>query len=471
MKLKKNQLQRELTIFREIVLLILLLPLTLNLHAQVTIGGGASPQDYSVLELISSGKRGLRMPHMGTSERDKISDPSSFKTDAKGQGLTIFNTTSGCIEFWNIAEKQWMSLCGEKTGLVEFSSCELIKVIGVYDMDRPLSQQTVRIDIPVVVKKQGLYSYSAMCNGVTFRASGMFTSLGPVTVSLFVDPDGGNPISTGTYPATVTISPVYADPDPTTVICNNLSIKFVSRSTSILKILNIAGDENFTGLTSDGGNHSSTTVYSTIGRWLQGASTTIDGTLVASPITYSGTSAVQVVNVDYKSMAQLQNALKDASIVWVGATEKYSYGFAQLLKEWSKAGKGIIMITGDKIGESTVSDALGYYIEDGSASTGTFYGTRLPQLFSSTFGAPFNLGDGLQIGYSGSNCGYVSSNNGVTFMTVSSHVYPSAFADIDNEVFIFGDKFGSVSSGTTWNNFAKILVDIFAWSMKNAPIN
>jgi hypothetical protein len=54
-------------------------------------------------------------------------------------------------------------------------------------------------------------------------------------------------------------------------------------------------------------------------------------------------------------------------------------------------------------------------------------------------------------------------------MTVDG--YPSAFADLSNGVFIFGDKFGSVSSGDRWNNFARVLTDIFVWSLKNAPIH
>lgn len=444
----------------------------LTVRAQVTIGAETAPKSYSILELVSNGSGGLRLPHMSTAERNQLSDPSTFKSDADGQGLTIYNTTSGCIEFWNIEERQWISLCGEKTGLVDFSNCELIKVVGVYDMDKPLNLQTVRIDIPVVVRKQGVYSYSATCNGVTFSATGLFTSLGPITVNLFIDPAGGTPTSAGTYPATVTISPVDASPspDPITVTCNNVNVKFVSRSTSTLKILNIAGNENYTGLIT-GGNYNTNTVYARIGTWLQGGSAAIDGTTLQAATTYSGTQAIQVVNIAYNSMASLQEHLQDASIVWAGASENYSYGFAQLIREWNISGKGVVMVTGDKVAESTVSDALGYYVEDGSTAIGTTRCSLLPQVFSSTNGAPFNLGDGLQIPYSGANCGYVSSNSGVVFMRVSTYNYPSAFADIDRSVFIFGDKFGAGTTvNTNWNNFAKVLADIFAWALKTAPI-
>lgn len=444
--------------------------------AQVTIGSNKAPESYSILELVTVGTEGgLRLPQLTTSQRNALGLHTLSDQDKKknARGLAIFNTETKCFEFWN--SEEWISLCsGQEPGLVNFSNCDLIKVVGVYDMDKGLGEQTVRIDVPVVVKKLGTYQYSAVCNGVNFMAVGTFINLGPTTVSLYVDSSVGNPVSVGTHPATVTITPVDAIPDPVSIVCNNVNIKFVNRSSSTLKILNIAGDKNKTGLTSSGGNHTTNTVYDFLGKWItSGIGVTIDGIPANAAKTYAGTQNVQIVNVPFTSMATLQDHLQDASIVWCGASLDYSFGFAQLLREWFAAGKGIIMITGDKIEESTVSDALGYYIEDGSASNGSTKCSRLPQVFSTSVGgAPYNLGDGLTIPHSGSNCGYISSNKGVVFMTVGSGGYPSAFADIDNGVFIFGDKFGETTStsSTEWKNYAKVMVDIFAWSLKNAPI-
>lgn len=450
------------------------------IQAQVTIGSGKTPENFSVLELVTTDtKGGLRLPQLDTEGRNNLSLSTLSDQNQKNsaRGLAIFNTETKCFEFWNSME--WISLCtGQELGLVNFSNCDLIKVVGVYDMDSPLNDQDVRIDIPVNVKKLGTYKYSAVCNGVTFSAIGTFVNLGPTTVSLYVDISGSAPTATGTFQATVTITPVAGDPDPTTVVCNNVSIKFVKRSSATLKILNISGDENNTGLTSSGGNYTANSVYARIGTWLAGGSQTMGSiTVPQNSIYYSGTQSITIVDVPYSSMATLQNNLEDASIVWAGASEKYSNGFAQLIREWNKAGKGIVITTGDKIAESTISDALGYYIEDGSAAYGLTLCSVLPQVFSSAapYEAPFNLvgvDDGIDIGRSGANCGYVLSNNGVVFMKVASN--PSAFADIDNGVFIFGDKFGAIDviayNSTYWNNYAKVLVDIFAWSLKNAPI-
>ncbi|MDH6307185.1 hypothetical protein M2451_002419 [Dysgonomonas sp. PFB1-18] len=444
-----------------------------NVKAQVTIGDGTPPQDFSVLEISTAEtKGGLRLPQLTTTQRNSLSLPTISEDNKKerAKGLAIFNTETKCFEFWNSME--WISLCnGQEPGLVEFTDCDKITVTGAYDMDKPLKDQNVRIEVPVNVTKMGSYVYSAVCNGITFEGRGNFVNLGPTTVSLYIDIAGGTPTAAGTFNATVTITPVDGDPDPITVVCTSTQIKFLKRSEATLKILNLAGDQNSTGLTSTGGNYSSSSVYTAVGNWLRGASTSIVGTTLSAPRVYAGTLNVEIINVPISGeMAVLQTYIEEASIIWVGASEIHHYGAGVLINEWSKAGKGIVMITGDKAAESTVPNALGYYIEDGSSAYGSVYGSRLPEVFSSANGAPFNIGTISQgIGYSGSNCGYVSSKTGTVFMNVDG--YPSAFADLSNGVFIFGDKFGSVSSGDRWNNFAKVLTDIFVWSLKNAPIH
>lgn len=421
------------------------------------------PDPNSVLE-VKSTEKGVLLPRVTMDQRNAINPGEN------SNGLTVYNTTTSCYSVWNAESKSWTELCPEQTALVDFSSCDLIKVVGVYDMDKPISAQTVRIDVPVRVLKLGKYNYSASCNGVTFSASGTFVNIGPTTVSLYVNTSGGTPTSPGTYPATVIITPVEGT--PSTVTCSdNINVKFINRSTATMKVLNIYGNTRNTGLTSSGGNYSSSSVYAAVGTWLKsGGTITIGGQTGQRATSFSGTANIQVVDVAITSLAVLQSELQDASIVWMASATGVSNGFAQLVAEWYKAGKGVLMITGDKDDESTVADACGYYIEDGSAATGTTWGSRLPQVFSKTNGAPFEVGDGLSIGYDGSNCGYISSNKGVSIMSVTSNRYPSAFADIDNGIFIFGDKFGYVSSGTTWNNFGWVLTDIFAWSLKNAPI-
>jgi hypothetical protein len=445
---------------------------SMSANAQVTIGSGNMPSVQSLLDIdASSVKKGLHLPRITTAERNAlVNDQSSAADKASANGLAIYNTETDCFEYWNAEE--WISLCEGNSvsyGLVTFGSCDLIEVVGFYDMDKAINEQTMRIDIPVTVKKMGYYKYTGEVNGVTFVAEGNFITLGPSIVSMF--PTSGAPTNenTNTYNMDAIIAPVEGNVDPEPCA---IPVTFFRRSDATLKILNFPGNTRYTGLIS-GTNYSANTVYGTVGDWLDGDATTIDGTALPAATTVAGAGNVIVKSIPATTkLADIQRELATASIVWVGSSDAYTPTMAQLLADWSKMGKGIILITGDKTSESVVSDALGYYIEDGDAATGTFYGGRLPQIFDAANGAPFNLGNGLSIGYSGDNCGYVTSNSGVTLMEIGANKYPSAFADIDNGVFIFGDKFGETTATTSdnWKNFAKVLTDIFAWSLKNAPV-
>lgn len=76
---------------------------------QVNIGSTDTPKIYSVLEVSTSTiKGGVRMPQLTTAERDAISTPQ-FVSDSEAKGLTIYNSTTDCIEYWN--KTKWVSLC------------------------------------------------------------------------------------------------------------------------------------------------------------------------------------------------------------------------------------------------------------------------------------------------------------------------------------------------------------------------
>jgi hypothetical protein len=84
-------------------LALLAILLSLNMQAQMTVGGKKAPESFSVLELLNKG--GLRLPQMTTAERNDF----AVKGNDKGEGLTIYNKTTGCVEYWNKA--RWVSLC------------------------------------------------------------------------------------------------------------------------------------------------------------------------------------------------------------------------------------------------------------------------------------------------------------------------------------------------------------------------
>jgi hypothetical protein len=104
-----------------ITLIMVLSVITLAGSAQVTIGEDAPPKEFSVLELISNKKMGLRMPLLTTAERNDMTNSAEFQTykGTLAKGLTIFNTTTDCLEFWN--GTKWISKC---TGAAD-PSCNL----------------------------------------------------------------------------------------------------------------------------------------------------------------------------------------------------------------------------------------------------------------------------------------------------------------------------------------------------------
>jgi len=85
-----------------------------KLSAQVNIGADVAPHSFSALEVQGQYKTGvyggLRLPQLTTAQRDAITGLSA----PEAQGLTIFNTTTKCMEYWNGTE--WKSLCDSGTG-------------------------------------------------------------------------------------------------------------------------------------------------------------------------------------------------------------------------------------------------------------------------------------------------------------------------------------------------------------------
>lgn len=107
---------KTINLLRNIALTGIFICNSLLATAQVTIGEGKEPESFSVLELISNQKRGLRLPQMEAEHRDRMTD--TFKDDEtlneKAEGLMIFNQTIGCIEYWN--GSNWINLCGIVAG-------------------------------------------------------------------------------------------------------------------------------------------------------------------------------------------------------------------------------------------------------------------------------------------------------------------------------------------------------------------
>ena len=94
--------------FSLILSAVMCVPFTTN--AQITVGSGDAPQNFSVLELISNQSMGLRLPQMTTQQRNDMRAEFGELATTKAVGLQIFNTTNHCVEVWN--GTGWISMCG-----------------------------------------------------------------------------------------------------------------------------------------------------------------------------------------------------------------------------------------------------------------------------------------------------------------------------------------------------------------------
>lgn len=86
----------------------ILLVTVFNVHSQVTIGSVKPPEDFSLLEIVGT-KGGLRLPQLTTDQRDAL----SLNGKDLSKGLTIFNTSTSCVEIWN--GDTWLSLCASNS--------------------------------------------------------------------------------------------------------------------------------------------------------------------------------------------------------------------------------------------------------------------------------------------------------------------------------------------------------------------
>ncbi|WP_264538191.1 hypothetical protein [Flavobacterium sp. N1736] len=100
-------------------LLFVAMLFSVNTSAQVTIGGKKAPEAFSVLELGNKG--GLRLPQLTTAERNAF----TVSGNALANGLTIFNKTVNCVEYWNGG--RWVSLC-EGTSQITISPAACLTV-------------------------------------------------------------------------------------------------------------------------------------------------------------------------------------------------------------------------------------------------------------------------------------------------------------------------------------------------------
>ncbi|PQA96890.1 hypothetical protein B0A69_02150 [Chryseobacterium shigense] len=395
-------------------------------------------------------------------QRYTTAERATIAPGAAENGLTIYNTSTSCYNVWNwnsgTGTGSWTALCGEKQGLVEFIDCNSIKVVGKYVTDKPLSSQTVHIEVPVKVTQLGSYSYTTnTVNGVTFTAQGTFVNLGPQTVNLYPTAITATPAG-GVFNYSVTVAPTAAGSSG--IICNNVSVGFINRAGATMKIVNVPGTN---GSSLVAGTNSSGLVY----QWLNGINTIGASN---SALSYSGTADIQIVNVSLNSLVALENALEGASGIIVGANDGINAGFANVIKEWNESTGGFVINYADSVSESGLADILKFYVENGNTANAIVNAnaSSLPQIFGA--GQPFLISPGLNIGSDGSNAGQISTSKGTNFINIEAR--RGGVIDLTRNIVLFGDKFGNATATSAGpkQNFARVLCDVFAYFIKDAPV-
>jgi len=135
----------------------LLLSVCSNLNAQVTVGSNKAPEAFSLLELISDGHSGLRLPQLTEAQRNAMTD-GTFKASPLSKGLQIFNLDNGCMEYWNGSD--WRSYCDNTTNWFYMPSIVIdVTTSGTFSRDLHLEYKKqfcdsdnslVKMDSPLV---------------------------------------------------------------------------------------------------------------------------------------------------------------------------------------------------------------------------------------------------------------------------------------------------------------------------------
>jgi hypothetical protein len=139
-----------------------------------------TPNPNSVLEVVSGGNnKGILIPRLTETQRNAIT-----VNPAKDDGLTIFNTTEDCYNYWSLTDNEWKSVCGQIGKSVFTIDCSNSKALGTYIQGKELTGSNY-LSITVNVTKIGNYTISGTTtNGYNFYGTGVFLNTGIQTVRI-----------------------------------------------------------------------------------------------------------------------------------------------------------------------------------------------------------------------------------------------------------------------------------------------
>lgn len=139
-----------------------------------TVSSGPREAFPGALLELESNNKGMLTPRLTTGERDNMTD----KTD----GLILFNTTTGCFDYWTAAQNIWLSICGTPPPAEIKIDCDNTKTNGTYKQGVALSSSEF-LTLPVTVTQIGTYTISATTpNGYYYNVNGTFPNTGTYTL-------------------------------------------------------------------------------------------------------------------------------------------------------------------------------------------------------------------------------------------------------------------------------------------------
>lgn len=166
------------------VLLLALLLVFGQFYSQIqngSVGINTSlPNVNSVLDVVSGNhNKGILIPRLTENQRNAI-----IINRPQDDGLTIYNTTEDCFNYWSLADDEWKSVCGQLGKAVFTIDCSNTKVMGTYVKGRDLTTSNY-LSISVNVNKIGNYTISGTTiNGYNFYGTGTFLNTGVQTIQI-----------------------------------------------------------------------------------------------------------------------------------------------------------------------------------------------------------------------------------------------------------------------------------------------
>lgn len=145
-----------------------------------------TPNTNSVLDVVSgNNNKGVLIPRLTEVQRNAI-----VINPAKDNGLTVYNTTEDCLNYWSVTSNEWKSICGQLGKAVFTVDCSSAKAMGSYLKGKELNSSNY-LSMNVNITKPGNYIISGTTsNGYNFYGTGAFLNTGIQTIQI---PGQGTP--------------------------------------------------------------------------------------------------------------------------------------------------------------------------------------------------------------------------------------------------------------------------------------